>query len=82
MPKGSIRNPGTKKTTKKRQYTAAYNRSNLADNSGAARKQRDEAYARLRAYDAEKAAAKSPRNGLGMENPFKALKRRAAAKKK
>ncbi len=82
MPKGSIRNPGTKKTAKERQYTAAYNRSNLADNSGAAKKQREEAYASLRASDVRKAAAKSPRGGPGMENPFKALKRRAAAKKK
>lgn len=82
MPKGSIRNPGTKKTAKARQYTAAYNASNQADSSGAARKQRDEAYARLRASDVRKAAAKSPRGGPGAENPYKALKRRAAAKKK
>lgn len=59
MPKGSIRNPGTKKTAKERQYTSAYNAANLDTRSGASRKRRSEAYAFLEKSRATKDARKA-----------------------
>jgi hypothetical protein len=76
MPKGSIRNPGTGETMTQRKARASIN----AQDKGVRntwRAERDE-MAKKKMYD----AAKSPRGGPGAENPYAALKRRAATKKK
>jgi hypothetical protein len=76
MPKGSIRNPGTGKTMTQRKARASINSQDKAVRN-LWRAERAE-MAKKKMYDATKA----PRGGPGIENPFKALKRRAAAKKK
>lgn len=89
MPKGSVRNPGTKKTAKERQYTSAYNASNLSDNSGASKKRMTEAYAFLEksraTRDARKAnlkTMKKPGAGRVALMPIKKTIRPATSAKK
>ena len=89
MPKGSIRNPGTKKTAKERQYTSAYNAANLDTRSGASRKRMSEAYAsmnkRIDEKNARKAslkAMKKPGAGRVALTPIKKTIRPATSAKK
>jgi hypothetical protein len=76
MPKGSIRNPGTDETMTQRKARASIN----AQDKGVRNTWRAERaeMAKKKLYDATKA----PRGGPGVENPYKALQRRAATKKK
>ena len=91
MPKGSVRNPGSSKTTYGRRITAAFNSSNLRDNSGLTKKKNDAVYAAMRDRDIARAARKdirgdesvsSPAMRKMRENPYAALKRKAASRAK
>jgi hypothetical protein len=92
MPKGSVRKPTTSKTAKKQAPGFRDDRYELS-RTIISPKGRTGAFYDPELYSANRAAAKrekaiesavkkSPRGGSGMENPVKALKRRATTKKK
>jgi uncharacterized protein YdaU (DUF1376 family) len=81
MPKGSIRNPGTAKTMVQRKARASINAQDKSLKQYFAQERKEIATRKLNEKRAAAVSRKPSLVGTPAENPVKALKRRAAAKK-